>query len=652
MSAPSALRDVGDFEARFRRMRFAAGAIAALVPFSAFNVPGAQAQDLDSFAILAGSGITNTGATTIYGNIGSSPTGSYTGSGSVTQTGSVYLANAVAALAQNELTTLYNYLEGQPTSLGGDLTGQELGGMTLLPGAYNFDSSAGLSAGQTLTLDGNGDPDATFVINIGSTLTAGSGSTVLLQNGAQGGNVFFRVGSSATLDTSANFVGQIVAYTSITLNTSADILCGAALARNGAVALDSNTIGICVLTSGTFVDSLDDMDDSTETSGNATSVADALDDYVSNGGILPQSFTILAALMTPQELADALEQMAGETATGVAPTGMQAMDSFLDVALNHRSFPTAPATPAAPTGPATVSVLGYVSPTDTASDQPFRSIDADRPPPSLSTWAGGYGGYREAGGDAVAGTHERTSRDYGLALGVDYHFDNNTTIGIAVAAGRSSFEIGELGSGNADTYHVALHARTETDAVYLVGAVAYGYSDVDTNRTVTIAGTDSFNANFAANDVAGHIEAGYTLGWITPYAALRAQTFRTPAYSEVTVAGVSTYALDYEARTATSIRSELGVGVEWSPDTTLTLSARAAWVHEYGSDTDVAAQFQSIAGAGFDVAGAESDTDSVQVSAGADVGLYEGLFLASSIGGRFGVNAQAYSGNIKLGYNW
>jgi len=115
-------------------MRFAAGAIAALVPFSAFNVPGAQAQDLDSFAILAGSGITNTGATTIYGNIGSSPTGSYTGSGSVTQTGSVYLANAVAALAQNELTTLYNYLEGQPTSLGGDLTGQELGGMTLLPG--------------------------------------------------------------------------------------------------------------------------------------------------------------------------------------------------------------------------------------------------------------------------------------------------------------------------------------------------------------------------------------------------------------------------------------------------------------------------------------------------------------------------------------
>src|SRR5690606_16666690 len=159
--------------------------------------------------------------------------------GSVTQTGSTYLGNEVAARMQDDLTTLYNVLAGRPTSAGGNLTGQELGGLTLAPGVYNFDTSAGLSAGQTLTLDGGGDPDGIFIFNVGSTLTTGSGSQVLLQNGAQGGNVFFRIGSSATLNTSSDLEGQIVALTSITMNTSASIGCGAVLARNGSVTLDT-----------------------------------------------------------------------------------------------------------------------------------------------------------------------------------------------------------------------------------------------------------------------------------------------------------------------------------------------------------------------------------------------------------------------------
>lgn len=160
------------------------GSALAAVPFG-FPSMGA-AQDLQSFAIVSGQSLTNTGPTTITGNIAVSPGTSFTGSGSVSQTGATFLADAVALRAQNDLTTLYTALAARPTSSGGNLTGQDLGGMVLTAGVYNFDSSAGLDSGQSLTLDADGNPNAVFIFNIGSTLIAGSGSSVILQNGAQG----------------------------------------------------------------------------------------------------------------------------------------------------------------------------------------------------------------------------------------------------------------------------------------------------------------------------------------------------------------------------------------------------------------------------------------------------------------------------------
>jgi type VI secretion system secreted protein VgrG len=119
-----------------------------------------------------------------------------------------------------------------------DLTGQDLGTLTLTPGVYNFNSSAQLTG--ALTLSGTGD----FVFQIGSTLTTASGSSVLTIGGADAGNVFWQVGSSATLGTTTAFKGSIVALTSITLDTGATIMDGRALARNGAVTLDSNIINV------------------------------------------------------------------------------------------------------------------------------------------------------------------------------------------------------------------------------------------------------------------------------------------------------------------------------------------------------------------------------------------------------------------------
>ena len=167
--------------------------------------------------------------------------------GIVNAPGTIHLGDAVAQTAQSDLTTAYNAAAGlTPTST---LTGQDLGGLTLTPGVYFFKTSAQLTG--ALTLDTQGNPNSEFVFQIGSTLTTASSSSVVFSNSLTDSNVFWQVGSSATLGTTTSFQGNILALTSITLNTGATIGCGSALARNGAVTLDSNTIGGgCSSTSG------------------------------------------------------------------------------------------------------------------------------------------------------------------------------------------------------------------------------------------------------------------------------------------------------------------------------------------------------------------------------------------------------------------
>ena len=192
------------------------------------------------FVVLGGQSVTNTGPSVLNGDLGVAPGTSLVGFGfPAVVNGATHVNDAVAALAQDDLTTAYGVAAGQPVAPADDLTGQDLGGKSLTAGAYRYASSAQLT-GQ-LTLDAEGDPDAQFVFQIGSTLTTASASSVALVNGASPCNVYWQVGSSATLGSTTRFQGNVMALADISLNAGASVL-GRLLARDGSITLIDNVL--------------------------------------------------------------------------------------------------------------------------------------------------------------------------------------------------------------------------------------------------------------------------------------------------------------------------------------------------------------------------------------------------------------------------
>jgi hypothetical protein len=228
---------------RIVRRSSSAGVLAAVLAVGlTVTASGASAASLPrlgttaGFAVLAGQGITNTGTTTVTGDVGTSPNPST--DGGLVVTGTNRGNDGVSAGAQVDLVTAYDDLEAAGPAT--PIPAGQLGGTVVSAGVHNS-GAFDIDITGSVTLDGGGDPDAVFVFQSPSALTTASGSSVLLTNGAQACNVFWQVTSSATLGTATAFRGTIVALTSITLGTGATVD-GRVLARNGAVDLRSNTI--------------------------------------------------------------------------------------------------------------------------------------------------------------------------------------------------------------------------------------------------------------------------------------------------------------------------------------------------------------------------------------------------------------------------
>ena len=219
--------------------RLALTAVVALVGSLPQGRANALLGSADRFAVLGSTTVTSTGNTVLNGDLGLDPGTAITGFGPGIVNGTTHAADAVAVQAQADALAAYIAIRDEVSSES--LTGLNLGGLTLTPGVRNFTSSAQLTG--ILTLDAGGDSNARFDFQIGSTLTTASGSSVILINGAQADNVFWQVGSSATLGTATSFLGSILADTSVTLNTLAS-LTGRAFALDGAVSLDSNLISV------------------------------------------------------------------------------------------------------------------------------------------------------------------------------------------------------------------------------------------------------------------------------------------------------------------------------------------------------------------------------------------------------------------------
>ncbi len=634
---------------------FAGLGLLALAPSSSY----AQAPSLGTagtFAVLAGSAVTNTGPSVINGDVGVWPSNAVTGfpPGIVVTPYSIHMADAVAQQAEADALTAYNVLSSTPITT--NLTGQDLGGKTLIAGVYGFNTSAQLTG--TLTLNAQGNPNAVFIVNVGSTLTTASASNVVLENGAQGSHVFFRVGSSATLGTSTSFVGDIIALTSITLDTAATINCGAALALNGAVTLDNNVISVCTAMSGgggmTATGALPAW-----ATGNQRAVGNAIDAYLAGGSTLPGAFLNLLMFGSSTAIANAFTELSGEAATGAAQAATQSMNSFLSLVISPFSEVGRPINENRG-GPAM-----YVK------AKPFEPTPDPR---RWGVWSAAYGDKSSAEGDPNGvGSHTRSISNYGYVAGVDYRLTPDTVAGVAFGGGETQFGLSQgLGGGRSEMLQAAAYASTHFYASYFSAAVAYAWHHVSTNRDVSVPASglgDYFTtADYSAQDVGARIEGGYRFavprmfGWVggwgfTPYAAGQVQSYHSPSYSEQATSGSPVFALAYNAQTANTARSEAGARFDWTMpvDTSgalVTLRSRAAWAHDEWSKPEMTAMFQALPGPSFVVTGAAPAHDSLLASGGAEMDLHYGFSVAAWFDGEFAEHGQKYTGTARVRYIW
>ena len=375
---------------------------------------------------------------------------------------------------------------------------------------------------------------------------------------------------------------------------------------------------------------------------NQRNVAGALDRYFNRGGQLSGGFSGLFGL-SQQGLTRALSELSGEVgATGGAKAGEQVNTYFLTLLTR---------------GPADRSTRVGTAAAQLGNMTVLPTADAPNGGSGWSMWGAVYGGAANLPGDDAKGSHDTDTNALGVATGWDYAVSDDTTLGLALAGGGTTWDLDSgMGSGDSTFLQLGANARHRMGASYLSVAGVYAWHAMSTERQVDVPAREHLDADFNANSLAGRVEAGHrfggggTLGF-TPYAALQAQAVYLPEYEEDGSLGGGSFALTYDSNTASAVRGELGLALDASQGPAR-LTARAAWAHDWNSDGNVDAAFQSLPGASFTVNGAETPQNIALVSLGAEMDIGHNGALTGVFDGEFGEDYQNYSGSLKLGFDW
>ena len=360
-----------------------------------------------------------------------------------------------------------------------------------------------------------------------------------------------------------------------------------------------------------------------------------------------------------------LTQASGEAATGSQQTTFDAMSQFMgvltDSAIDGRG--TNGHAAAVPFADESMNYAAQRRPSDALAAiyrkaSPMAPVFQER----WNVWAAGFGGSRNTDGSTVTGSNDTRSSIAGVAVGADYWLSPNTIAGFALAGGGTNFSVAGGGSGRSDLFQAGAFVRHTAGSAYLTAAAAYGWQDVATDRTVSVAGIDRLRANFSANAYSGRIEGGnrFVMPWLggvglTPYAAAQVTAFDLPSYAETGAGGATTFALAYGGKTVTATRSELGFRTDRIfavNGALLTLRGRAAWAHDYTADRSATATFQSLPGASFVVNGAAQAHDAALTTASAELKWTNGWAVAATFEGEFSQVTRSYAGKGVVRHAW
>ena len=280
-----------------------------------------------------------------------------------------------------------------------------------------------------------------------------------------------------------------------------------------------------------------------------------------------------------------------------------------------------------------------------------------------SVWAAGFGGSQTTDGNATLGSNTTTSRIFGMAAGADYRFSPYTLAGFALAGGGTNFSVGERRQRPLRPVPGRRLRPPHRRPAYLTGALAYGWQDITTDRTVTIAGIDRLRAQFNANAWSGRVEGGYRFvtPWIggigiTPYAAGAVHHLRPAGLCRTGRLRRQHLCARPMARRASPPPAANSACAPTNPlrcrNAILTLRGRAAWAHDFNPDRAVGATFQTLPGASFVVNGARQASDAALTTASAEMKWLNGWSVAATFEGEFSNVTRSYAGKGVVRYAW